>query len=74
LKKILISIIKFYQKHISFSLGKNCIYTPTCSQYTIEAIQEYGCLKGVFMGFCRILRCNPLSKGGYDPVPKKKKE
>ena len=74
MKKILISIIKFYKKHMSPVLGSSCIYTPTCSEYTMEAIEEYGCIKGSFMGFCRILRCNPLAKGGYDPVPRKKKE
>ncbi len=74
MKKLFIKLIEFYQKHISFSLGKNCIYTPSCSQYTIDAINEYGVIKGCFMGFFRILRCNPLHKGGYDPVPKKNKE
>ena len=53
-------------------LGKNCIYTPTCSQYTKEAINEYGVFKGCFMGLKRILRCHPFHKGGYDPVPKAK--
>ena len=71
MKHLCIALIKLYKKYISPGLGHNCIYTPTCSTYTIEAIQEYGALKGCFMGFCRILRCNPMSKGGYDPVPKK---
>lgn len=72
MKKVLIALIKFYQKYISPGLGKNCIYTPTCSSYTIEAIENYGAIKGSFMGLKRILRCHPLSKGGYDPVPKVK--
>ena len=71
MKKLFIRLIKFYQREISPMLGKNCIYTPTCSQYTIEAIENYGALKGTFMGIKRILRCHPLSKGGYDPVPKR---
>jgi putative membrane protein insertion efficiency factor len=71
MKKIFIFLIRFYQKAISPSLGKNCIYTPTCSEYTIEAIKEYGCIKGVIMGIKRILRCRPGKIGGYDPVPKK---
>ncbi len=72
MKTIMIKIIEFYQKYISAYLGKNCIYTPTCSEYTKEAISEYGVFKGSFMGFKRILRCHPLHKGGYDPVPKAK--
>ncbi len=72
MKKIFIKLIEFYQKYISAYLGKNCIYTPTCSEYTKEAIVEYGAIKGSFMGFKRILRCHPFHKGGYDPVPKAK--
>ncbi|MBR6252501.1 MAG: membrane protein insertion efficiency factor YidD [Clostridia bacterium] len=72
MKKVMIKIIEFYQKYISAYLGKNCIYTPTCSQYTKEAINEYGVFKGCFMGLKRILRCHPFHKGGYDPVPKAK--
>lgn len=67
--KILTRIIVFYQKAISPYLGKNCRYTPTCSEYAILAIKKYGALKGSFMAIWRILRCNPFSKGGYDPVP-----
>ena len=72
MKKLMIRLIEFYQKYISSYLGKNCIYTPTCSQYTKEAIGEYGVIKGSFMGIKRILRCHPFHKGGYDPVPKAK--
>jgi hypothetical protein len=51
---------------------KLCKYNPTCSNYTIEAIKEYGSIKGMYLGIKRIIRCNPFSKGGYDPVPIKK--
>lgn len=71
MKKILIKIIKLYQNHISLWLeSKNikCKYYPTCSEYTIQAIKRYGALKGIFLGIYRILRCNPFSKGGYDPL------
>ena len=71
MKSVLIFIIKLYKEFISPGINSHCIYTPTCSEYTMEAINEYGAIKGSIMGFKRILRCNPLSKGGYDPVPKK---
>jgi len=55
-------------------MGKSkCKFYPTCSQYAIEAISTYGAFKGFFMSLWRILRCNPFSKGGYDPVPEKHK-
>ncbi|MCF0230569.1 MAG: membrane protein insertion efficiency factor YidD [Parasporobacterium sp.] len=69
-KKILIAPIKFYRKYISgFKRYSHCKYIPTCSQYAIEAIEKYGPLKGLGLAIYRILRCNPFSKGGYDPVP-----
>ncbi len=71
MKKVLISLINFYQKHISLWLdSKNikCKFYPTCSDYTKQAIEKYGLIKGVFLGIKRILRCNPFSKGGYDPL------
>ena len=71
MKKIFIGLINWYQKHISLWLdSKNikCKYYPTCSEYTKQAIEKYGALKGSLMGMWRILRCNPFSKGGYDPV------
>ena len=59
-----------YQKYLSALKGRaTCIYTPTCSQYAIEAIEKHGVLKGGLLAAWRILRCNPFSKGGYDPVP-----
>nr|WP_318685857.1 membrane protein insertion efficiency factor YidD [uncultured Acetatifactor sp.] len=69
MKKGLIAGIRFYQKYISPMKGTKCPYVPTCSQYGLEAIQRHGALKGSLLAAWRILRCNPLSKGGYDPVP-----
>lgn len=69
MKKIFIVIIKFYRKYISPLKHTKCPYTPTCSQYGLEAIEKYGAFKGGMLAAWRILRCNPFSKGGYDPVP-----
>ena len=71
MKKILIKTIEWYQKHISLWLTSkniNCKYYPSCSEYTKQAIQKYGIWKGTKLGIKRILRCNPFSKGGYDPL------
>ncbi|MBP3885319.1 MAG: membrane protein insertion efficiency factor YidD [Olsenella sp.] len=68
-EKLLISLIRGYKKYVSPLLPPSCIYEPTCSQYALEAIQKYGPLRGTWLGFRRILRCNPFHKGGYDPVP-----
>ncbi|MDY2788559.1 MAG: membrane protein insertion efficiency factor YidD [Atopobium sp.] len=64
-----ITIVKFYQKWISPVLPDSCIYSPTCSQYAVEALQKYGFIKGSWLALKRILRCHPFHKGGYDPVP-----
>ena len=69
MKNILIAMIRFYQKFLSPLKHTRCHYTPTCSQYGLEAIQKYGAFKGSLLACWRILRCNPFSKGGYDPVP-----
>ncbi|MBE5886307.1 MAG: membrane protein insertion efficiency factor YidD [Lachnospiraceae bacterium] len=69
MKKILIAMIKFYRKYLSPLKSTCCPYTPTCSQYGLEAIEKYGAIKGSLLTAWRILRCNPFSKGGYDPVP-----
>jgi len=70
MKKFMIGMIKFYKRHLSGIKGRaHCIYTPTCSEYGIEAIEKYGALKGGFLTLWRILRCNPFAKGGFDPVP-----
>jgi hypothetical protein len=69
MKKILIALIKFYRKYISPMKRTKCPYIPTCSEYGLEAIEKYGAIKGSLLAAYRILRCNPFSKGGYDPVP-----
>ena len=69
MKILLITCIRIYQKYISPLKTVKCPYFPTCSQYGIEAIQKHGALKGSLLAIYRILRCNPFSKGGYDPVP-----
>ena len=70
MKKILIGIIHFYRKYLSgLKRTPSCKFIPTCSEYGIEAISKYGAFKGGLLTIWRILRCNPFSKGGYDPVP-----
>ena len=72
--KTLVRLIKFYQK-IPLSCHSHCRFIPTCSNYAIEAINEYGNIKGSYLAFKRILRCNPWNKNkGYDPVPLKEKK
>ncbi len=71
---LLIIPIKFYQKFISPLLGSNCRYTPTCSRYSIDAINEWGPIVGTWMAIKRILSCNPWGGSGYDPVPKNPKK
>ncbi len=72
MKKLLIQLIKVYKKNISpylsQMLGIHCKFEPTCSEYTKQAIEKYGAMKGTWKGFKRIIRCNPFSKGGYDPL------
>lgn len=69
MKKVLLALVKFYRVTISPYRPPCCRYIPTCSQYALEAIEKYGALKGGWLAFRRILRCNPFHKGGYDPVP-----
>ena len=68
MKKLVIAMIRFYQKYISPYKGTKCPYVPSCSQYSLEAIEKYGVLRGCMLGGKRILKCNPFSKGGYDPL------
>jgi uncharacterized protein len=69
IKKAFIYLIRLYQKFLSPLLGAQCRYTPTCSQYAVEALQKYGALKGGWLAFKRILSCNPFGGHGHDPVP-----
>ncbi|MBR0155937.1 MAG: membrane protein insertion efficiency factor YidD [Clostridia bacterium] len=70
--RMVVSLIRGYQRHISAYTKPHCRFIPTCSQYAIEAVETHGAFKGSFLALWRILRCNPFSKGGYDPVPPKK--
>ena len=69
MKKLFLFIIKFYRKYISPMKSTKCPYIPSRSEYGMEAIEKYGALKGGALALWRIIRCNPFSKGGYDPVP-----
>ncbi len=69
MSRVLIVLIRGYQYFISPMLGQRCKYYPSCSAYTLEAIKVHGPFKGVGLGAWRILRCNPFSNGGFDPVP-----
>ena len=70
MKRLFLSLIRFYQKHISPYCPPRCRYYPTCSAYAVEAIEKYGALKGSWLALKRILRCHPFSKHDrYDPVP-----
>ncbi len=67
--KLMILLIRVYQLTLSPFIGRNCRYTPTCSNYGIEAIKKYGAIKGGWLTLKRILSCNPWGGSGYDPVP-----
>ena len=73
MKRVLIAVLRFYKRRISPLLPNACIYTPTCSEYAMEAIEKHGVIKGMGLAIWRVLRCNPFAKGGYDPVPEPKK-
>jgi len=65
-KQMILSTIKFYQRFISPYLGRNCRFYPSCSEYCLKVIEEYGVLKGLFFSFRRILKCHPFNDGGID--------
>ncbi len=70
MKRMMLACIRFYRRYLSSLKGySTCKFYPTCSQYALEAVEKYGAWKGGLMAAWRILRCNPFSKGGYDPVP-----
>ncbi|WP_087144945.1 membrane protein insertion efficiency factor YidD [Crenothrix polyspora] len=67
----LIAIVKFYQYCISPMLGSNCRFHPSCSSYSLEALQRFGAITGIYLTFKRLLKCHPFHQGGVDPVPEK---
>ena len=69
MKYILIGLIKLYKLTLSRFIGGGCIYTPTCSTYGLEAVREFGALRGGILTAYRVLRCVPWAKGGFDPIP-----
>lgn len=69
MRKVILVIIRFYQLYISPLKPPTCRFEPTCSTYAYQAVERFGVFKGLLLSFWRILRCNPLSKGGKDPVP-----
>ncbi|MBQ1216402.1 MAG: membrane protein insertion efficiency factor YidD [Clostridia bacterium] len=71
MKRIALWLVRCYQRYISPCKPPCCRFVPTCSEYALEALEEHGFWKGSLLAVWRILRCNPFSKGGYDPVPKK---
>lgn len=78
MKKLILKLIRLYQKTKFFRSSfikqlyltdTNCRFTPTCSEYTYQAVDKYGAIKGIYIGILRIIRCHPWNKGGYDPIP-----
>ncbi|MEE8482830.1 MAG: membrane protein insertion efficiency factor YidD [Acidiferrobacterales bacterium] len=70
MRKFLTFLLHIYRRAISPYLGSSCRYYPTCSQYALDALDQYGAARGSWMAMMRILRCHPWRQGGYDPVPK----
>jgi len=64
-----LAILRWYKRSVSPLLPPSCRYTPTCSEYAMEAIERYGIVRGTYLGTRRVLSCHPFSRGGYDPVP-----
>jgi putative membrane protein insertion efficiency factor len=71
IRTVLIALIRAYQYAISPLLGQRCKYYPSCSSYAIDALREHGAIRGLGLASWRLLRCNPFSNGGYDPVPER---
>ena len=69
MKKLMMAMIRFYQREISPLHPPRCRYIPTCSEYALQAVEKYGAVKGGWLALKRLLRCHPFHKGGYDPVP-----
>jgi uncharacterized protein len=68
-KRVLLALLSFYRRYVSPALPPSCRFTPSCSQYTYEAIERFGAARGSWMGLKRLSRCHPFNPGGYDPVP-----
>ncbi len=68
MKKLALAALRFYKRYVSPGLPPACRYTPTCSEYAVDAVERYGVLRGGAMALKRVLSCNPFSRGGYDPV------
>ena len=71
IRRALLALLRGYKKYLSPALGNNCRFLPTCSEYAMLAIEVHGVLKGGLLSLWRVLRCNPLGRYGYDPVPEK---
>ncbi len=71
LRRLVVSVVRLYQLIVSPHLGTNCRYRPTCSQYMIDAVEEWGVIKGMWLGLRRISRCHPWGGSGFDPVPRR---
>lgn len=71
MKRAALALLRFYKTRISPQLPPACRYTPTCSEYAMEAIERHGVLMGGFLAAKRVISCNPFSRGGYDPVPER---
>lgn len=69
MKRVLMAVIRFYQRHISSGLPPSCRFHPTCSAYALEALERFGFFKGTYLSVRRLLKCHPFHPGGYDPVP-----
>jgi uncharacterized protein len=67
-RKLFIGLIQIYRRFLSPMLPPTCRYEPSCSLYTVQAIEKYGVARGLFMGILRVLRCHPFARGGFDPV------
>ena len=74
LNKLFIGLIKFYKRHISSGLRSSCAYTPTCSSYALDAFKKFSFFHAFILVIYRLIRCNPFTAGGLDPVPDKKSD
>jgi putative membrane protein insertion efficiency factor len=71
MKRAVLAALRFYKAQVSPALPPACRYTPTCSEYAIEAVEQYGAVRGTVMAIRRVISCNPFARGGYDPVPQR---